>query len=55
MGATKVGWVCNLLGHFWQTTHTNRWFIPTRQVCVCGGKRHWEGGPPFAGGRWVDG
>jgi hypothetical protein len=36
--------LCRLFGHSWQTTHTNRYMIPTREVCRCGAVREWHGG-----------
>jgi hypothetical protein len=37
--------------HKWQTRATNRWQIPTYQVCTkCGEARKWDGGPQ---GYWV--
>lgn len=36
--------MCRLFGHRWQTTHTNRYMIPTREVCRCGAVREWHGG-----------
>ena len=26
---------CWVLFHTWETTHVNKWMIPTRQVCRC--------------------
>ena len=26
--------------HYWQTTHTNGFGMPTQQICVCGAVRH---------------
>ena len=45
--------------HGWETTHTNQWMIPTRQVCRCGAER-WKKSDPrpieglqhIGGGNW---
>lgn len=33
--------------HYWNTTHTNRWMIATKQACRCGASR--EIGEPASG------
>jgi len=43
--------LCRIFGHGWETTHTNRWMVPTRQECGCGASRDWHG---FLDGEWVD-
>lgn len=47
--------------HKWETTHTNRWMVATRQVCRCSVVREFEFYPdresrvgmPWELGRWV--
>ncbi len=47
--------------HRWETTHTNRWMVATRQKCACGVTRSFEfypdreerRGMPWEKGRWV--
>jgi len=47
--------------HKWTTTHTNKWYHPTRQECMCGASREFSYYPeeirpvgmPWEMGRWV--
>lgn len=45
--------------HLWTTTHTNRWFHATRQVCRCGLSREFKymddppNAMPWDMGEWV--
>lgn len=34
--------LCKLIGHKWETTHTNQWQMPTREKCKCGLSRDLE-------------
>jgi len=33
--------------HRWETTHTNKWQIPTRQICKCGLMRETQRPEPY--------
>lgn len=37
--------------HKWETTHTNKWYHPTRQICKCGCVREVETKSPLMS-RW---